>query len=91
MQRARETPESWLKDYARVMLVDLELAARLYFESEENPELLMQSLYHAQQAVEKACKLYRIFTGEIDEIHDPKKLREELKKRGHSPLLRTPF
>jgi len=75
--------EKLIEDYTGMVILDLTLAARLYseFESEGNSLLLMQSLFHAQQAAEKAFKLFTVVT-------NLKKL-EELKELGHRPLLNT--
>jgi len=74
----------WLDQYAEVMLTDLELATKLYFDfkSEGNPAKLMLSLYHAQQGVEKSFKLMAVAMGLLEE----KKLKKEL---GHYPVIKT--
>ena len=66
------------------MPADLELATELYFDfrSDGNPAKLMQSLYHAQQAVEKSFKLIAVAMGLLEE----KKLKKEL---GHYPVINT--
>lgn len=87
MKSSKKVPEDWLEKYAYVMLEDLDIAARLYFESEEKPVRLMLSLYHAQQAAEKAFKLHLMLQEGLDEVHDLKKLRRNLRKLGHSPVL----
>jgi hypothetical protein len=74
--------ERWLEDYARTVFLDLILAAKLYYESETDPACLMQSLFHSQQAAEKAFKLFSVSIGLIN-IKD---LKKEL---GHHPLLKT--
>jgi len=80
---ASNVAEKLLEYYAEMVIVDLTLAAKLYSESESegNPLLLMQSLFHAQQAAEKAFKLFLLVT-------NLKKLKE-LKELGHRPLLNT--
>ncbi|NAZ24217.1 MAG: hypothetical protein GU357_00440 [Thermofilum sp.] len=74
----------WLDQYAEVILTDLELAAELYFDfrSDGDPAKLMQSLYHAQQAVEKSFKLIAVAMGLFEE----EKLKKEL---GHYPVIKT--
>jgi len=87
VKSSKKVPEDWLEKYAYVMLEDLDIAARLYFESEEKPVRLMLSLYHAQQAAEKAFKLHLMLQEGLDEVHDLKKLRRSLRRLGHSPVL----
>jgi HEPN domain-containing protein len=89
VKSSKKVPEDWLEKYAYVMLEDLDIAARLYFESEEKPGRLMLSLYHAQQAAEKAFKLHLMLQEGLDEVHDLKKLRRSLRRLGHSPVLNT--
>jgi hypothetical protein len=78
------TPEEerWLEDYARSALTDVILAAKLYSESKADPVFLMQSLFHSQQAAEKAFKLFSVSTG----LKNIGELKREL---GHRPLLNT--
>lgn len=78
------TPEEerWLEDYARSALTDVILAAKLYSESKADPVFLMQSLFHSQQAAEKAFKLFSVSTG----LKNIGELKGEL---GHRPLLNT--
>jgi len=73
--------EKLIEDYTEMFVKDLVLAARLYFESEGDSLLLMQSLFHAQQAAEKALKLFSMLINVVE----PK----ELKRLGHHPLLET--
>jgi hypothetical protein len=74
--------ERWLEDYARSALADVILAAKLYSESKTDPVFLMQSLFHSQQAAEKAFKLFSVSTG-------LKNIGELKEKLGHHPLLNT--
>jgi hypothetical protein len=74
--------ERWLEDYARSALTDVILAAKLYSESKADPVFLMQSLFHSQQAAEKAFKLFSVSTG-------LKNIGELKGKLGHYPLLKT--
>jgi hypothetical protein len=78
------TPEEerWLEDYARSALTDVILAAKLYYESKMEPVFLMQSLFHSQQAAEKAFKLFSVSTG-------LKNIGELKGNLGHHPLLNT--
>jgi hypothetical protein len=78
------TPEEerWLEYYARSALTDVILAAKLYSESKMEPVFLMQSLFHSQQAAEKAFKLFSVSTG-------LKNIGELKGKLGHHPLLNT--
>jgi len=74
--------ERWLEDYARSALTDIILAAKLYSESKTDPVFLMQSLFHSQQAAEKAFKLFSVSTG-------LKNIGELKEKLSHQPLLNT--
>ena len=75
--------EKLIENYTDMVILDLTLAARLYCgsECEGNPLLLMQSLFHAQQAAEKALKLLLLVTNVVEP--------GELKRLGHHPLLKT--
>ena len=74
--------ERWLEDYARSALTDVILAAKLYSESKADPVFLMQSLFHSQQAAEKAFKLFSVSIG----LMNINNLKEKL---SHYPLLKT--
>jgi HEPN domain-containing protein len=49
------------------MLEDLRIACQLYRQNSDKPESLMLALYHAQQASEKAIKLFLVLTGLIED------------------------
>ena len=52
--------EQWFEDYTNVMYADLKLAFKLFEKSRKDLSYLPLSLYHAQQALEKAIKAYLV-------------------------------
>ena len=71
---------AWFEDYSSMIYADLSLAQELYERSCSNKAYLALSLYHAQQAVEKAIKLYLVATDTVS--------IKELKDYRHDPLPR---
>ena len=66
-EKKSEVQATWRRDYAKVMLEDLRIACQLYLQNSDKPESLMLALYHAQQASEKAIKLFLVLTGLIED------------------------
>ncbi|MGB9827553.1 MAG: hypothetical protein ACPLSM_03450, partial [Thermosphaera sp.] len=84
-EKKSEVQATWRRDYAKVMLEDLRIACQLYLQNSDKPESLMLALYHAQQASEKAIKLFLVLTGLIE---DPANYKYG-KSLGHKPLIET--